>query len=62
MSQYFSKPYDRFGGNVKVELDLSNYKTKPDLKGATWADTSNLTAKSDSASLKAEMDKKDRKN
>ena len=28
MSQYFSKPYDRFGGNVKVKLDLSNYTTK----------------------------------
>ena len=28
MSQYFSKPYDSFGGNVKVKLDLSNYTTK----------------------------------
>ena len=28
MSKYFSKPYDRFGGNVKVKLDLSNYTTK----------------------------------
>ena len=40
---------------------MSNYKTKADLKGATWADTSNLTAKSDSASLKAEVDKKKKK-
>ena len=27
MNQYFPKPYDRFGGNVKVELDLSNNKS-----------------------------------
>ena len=25
MSQYVPKPYERFGGNVKVELDLSSY-------------------------------------
>ena len=61
MSQYFLKPYDCFGGNFKVELDLPNYETKTDLKGAAWVDTSNLTAKSDSASLKTEVDKIDRK-
>ena len=27
MSQYFLKPYECFGRNVKVELDLSNYAT-----------------------------------
>ena len=27
MSQYFPKPYSHFIGNVKVELDLSNYAT-----------------------------------
>ena len=32
MSQYFPKPYEPFGGNAKVELDLSNYATKTDLK------------------------------
>ena len=42
ISQYFPKPYDRFGENVKVELHLSNYATKADLKGATGVDTSNL--------------------
>ena len=42
---------------IKVELDLSNYSTKADLKGATGADTSILAAKSDLASLKAEVDK-----
>ena len=59
VSQYFPKPYDRFGGNIKVELDLSNSVTKADLKVTTWVDTSNLTAKSDLSSLKSEIDKKD---
>ena len=31
MDQYFPKPYNYFGGNVKVELDLSNYATKAGL-------------------------------
>ena len=35
MSQYFPKPYRNFGGNVKVQLDLSSYATKVDLKNAT---------------------------
>ena len=45
MSQYFPKPLERSDGNLKVELDLSNYATKADLKGATAVDTSNLLAK-----------------
>ena len=32
MSQYFPKPYRNFGENVKVELYLSSYATKADLK------------------------------
>ena len=59
MSQYFPKRYTRFGGNVKVELDLSNYATKTDLKGTTGIGTSNLSLKSSSAKLKAEVDKRD---
>ena len=59
MSQYFPKPYNRFGVNVKVELDLSSYATKGTLKGTTGIDTSNLAAKSDLVSLKAEVDKID---
>ena len=42
MSQYFPEPYDLFGGNVKTELDLFNYATKADLKGATGVDASKL--------------------
>ena len=59
-SQYFPKPYDRFGGNVKVEPGLSNYVTKADLKGDRGVDTSNQAAKLDLASLKAEVDKVDK--
>ena len=59
MSQYVPKKYDCFGGNVKIELDLSNYATKTNLKGATGVDLSNLAGKSDLASLKAEVDKID---
>ena len=59
MSHYFPKPYRAFEGNVKVELDLSSYTTKSDLKNATGIDTSKLAAKSDLVSLKAEVDKID---
>ena len=44
---------------MKVELDLPNYATKADLKGATGVDTSNLAEKSNLARLKDEMDKID---
>ena len=44
-SQYFPKPYECFSGNIKVQLNRSNYATKADLKGATGVDTSNLAAK-----------------
>ena len=52
MSQYFPEPYERSTGNVRVELDLINYVTKVDLKGATGVDTSNLVVKSNLAGLK----------
>ena len=32
MSQYFPKPYEPFGGDINVKVDLSNYATKADLK------------------------------
>ena len=60
MSQYFPKPHIHFGRNVEVQLNLhsQNYTTKTDLKNATILDIFKLTAKSDLASLKAEVDKK----
>ena len=59
MSQYFPKPYKSFGGNINVKVNLSNYTTKADLKNAAVIDTSKLAAKSDLASLKADVDKID---
>ena len=59
MSQYSPKLWERLSRNIKVELDLSNYATKADLKGATWVDTSNLEVKWDLPSLKAQVDKID---
>ena len=60
MRQYNTfKPYEPFGGEINVKVDLSNYATKADLKNATGIDTSQLDAKSDLAGLKAEIDKLD---
>ena len=58
-NQYFPKPYMSFQGNGKVELDLSSYEMKAELKNATVVYTSKLAAKPDSASLKVEVDKID---
>ena len=32
MSQYFRKPYEPFGGDINVKVDLSNYTTKVGVK------------------------------
>ena len=55
MSQYFPKPSESFRRNVKVELNLSSYATKAELKNAT-VDTSRLAAKCDLAKFKGEVD------
>ena len=44
ISEYFAKQ-KTLGGNVKVELDWSNYATKPDLKNATGAGRSDFAEK-----------------
>ena len=41
---------------VKVELDLSDYATKTDLKNATEIDASSFPKKVDLASLKSNLD------
>ena len=41
MSEYFPEPKS-LGANIKVELDLSKYRTKWDLKNATRVDTSDF--------------------
>ena len=59
MSQYFPKPYEPFGGDIKIKVDWFNYATKTDFKKATGVDTTNPAAKSDLPTLKAEIDKID---
>ena len=59
MNQNFLQTHTGFVGNVKVEVDLSNYALKCDSKEATEADTLKLAAKPDLASLKAQIDKLD---
>ena len=59
MSQHFPQPFESYGWNVKIELDLSNYATKADLNGATDIDTSTLASKTDLASLKTKVDNLD---
>ena len=58
MSQYYP-PYNNSGENIKVELDLSNYATKKDIKDITHVDTSSYALKTNLAALKTEVDKID---
>ena len=59
MSQYFPKPYEPFGGDINVKVDLSNYATKTDLKNISHIDVSSYALKSNLASLTSEVDKLD---
>ena len=59
MGQYFPKPYDPFGGDINVKVDLPSYATKTDLENVTHVDTSTFTLKTNLASLKTKVDKLD---
>ena len=59
MSQYFPKPYEAFGGDINVKVDLSNSATKADSKNISHVDTSCFASKTNLANLKAEIDKLD---
>ena len=59
MSQYFPKPYEPFGGDINVKVDLSNYATKSDIKNISHVDTSSFALKTNLASLITEVDKLD---
>ena len=56
MSEYFPEPKS-LEQRVKVELDLSNYATKADLKNTTAVDTSKSAKKIDLASLRSNVNK-----
>ena len=57
MSYY--PPYKSSSNNVKVELDLTNYATKTDLKNIIHVDASSFASKTNLAALKTEVDKID---
>ena len=59
MSQYFPKPYEPYGGDINVKVDLSNYATKANLKYVSQVDVSSFPLKSNLASLKTKVDKLD---
>ena len=59
MSQYFPKPYEPFGGDINVKVDLSNYATKADIKNISHVDTSSFALKTNLANLKTEVNKLD---
>ena len=55
----YCPPYRSSGNNIKVELDLSNYATKDDVKNITHVDVSSFASKTNLAALKTEVDKID---
>ena len=55
MSQYFPS-LNNFREKIKVELDLSNYATKDDVKNITHVDVSRFASKTNLAALKTEVD------
>ena len=59
MSKFFNEPYELFGGDINVTVDLSNYETKTDLKNVAHVDTSSFALKTNLANLKTEVDKLD---
>ena len=58
MSAYYP-PYRSSSNNVKVELDLTNYVTKTDLKNIAHVDVSSFASKTNLATLNTEVDKID---
>ena len=52
-------PYKNSSNNIKVELDLSNYAMKDDVKNITHIDVSSYATKTNLAALKTEVDKID---
>ena len=55
MSQYFPKPYEPFGGDINVKIDLSNYATKVDIKNILHVDALRFALKTNLASLKLKL-------
>ena len=58
MSKYFP-PSRGTSNDIKVQLDLTNYATKDDVKNITHVDVSSYATKTNLAALKSEVDKID---
>ena len=56
MSTYYP-PYKSSSSNIKVELDLTNYATKTNLKNIVHTDVSSFASKTNLTALKTEVDK-----
>ena len=59
MSQYYPKPYEPFGGDLNIKVDLFDYATKGDLKNGTGVNTSPFAKKTELGFLKFNLDKLD---
>ena len=59
MNKYFTEPYEPFGRDINVKIDLSNYGTKDDIKNITHVNTSNFALKTNLSNLKTKVDKLD---
>ena len=57
MSQYFPKPYEPFGKDINVKVNLLNYTTKAEIKNILYVDTSSFALKTNLANLKTGVDK-----
>ena len=42
MSHYFPKPYEPFGGDINVKIDLSDYATKAGIENISHVNTSRI--------------------
>ena len=52
-------PYKNSSNNIKLELGLSNYATKDDVKNITHVDVSSYATETNLSALKSEVDKID---
>ena len=52
MKQYFPKPYEPFGEDINVKVDLSTSATKTDIENISHIDTSSFALRSNLASFK----------
>ena len=57
MSKYYPEPYQPFGGDINVRVDLSSYATKSDIKNISHVDTLSFALRKNLANLKTEVDK-----